>query len=227
RSDKLELDSFPTRRSSDLRTSEQPGYKGISLFVVELDQPGVTVSKVLNKVGMRSSETAELVFEDVRVPKDNLLGEEGKGFYQIMWELQGERISSAAGEVGGMQAVYGLASDNVDKTYSITSPEYAIISRKLAKFATEIEAVRQLVYTTAYRFWLKEAPAQEISIAKISAAQLGNRIIDQTLQLVGEQGLDMEYDIERKGRDARLKRIGAGTDEIMKQIISKGLGVFS
>ena len=78
------------------RTSDVPGHKGISLFLVDMDSPGISVSRKLDKVGMRSSDTAELIFEDVRVPTENLLGEEGKGFYQIMWELQGERLYGAA-----------------------------------------------------------------------------------------------------------------------------------
>lgn len=209
------------------RTLDKPGYKGISLILVELDRPGVTVSKKLDKVGMRSSDTAELIFDDVRVPVDNLLGEEGKGFYHIMWELQGERIISAAGAVGGAQHAFERAYHYLTDTLAPlkSTQQYHSMMSTLTEMATEIEAVRQLVYATAYRFYRKEASALEISMAKLASLQLGHKITDQTLQIFGEDGYDVDYEVERAWRDSRLGRIGAGTDEIMKGIIAKGLGV--
>lgn len=209
------------------RTSDAPGYKGISLFLVELDRPGVIVAKVLDKVGMRSSDTAEFVFENVRVPHENLLGEEGKGFYHIMWELQGERVVSAAGSVGSAQVAYELACAYAKERTVAGRPliQNPVIQHTLVEMATEIEAVRQMVYATAYRFARKEANPWEISMAKMSAAQLAHKVIDQTLQIYGENGYLMDYPIERMWRDSRLSRIGAGTDEIMKEIIAKGLHI--
>ncbi len=209
------------------RTSDDPGYRGISLFLVDLDLPGVTVSKTLDKVGMRSSDTAELIFEDVRVPHENLLGEEGKGFYHIMWELQGERIISAAGAVGGAQHSLEVAYRYLNENLSSLelTEQYHAMKHLLAETAIEIEAVRQLVYATAYRFGRNEAPALEISMAKLAALQLSHQVADTTLQIYGENGFDNAYEIERGWRDSRLGRIGAGTDEIMKGIISKGLGI--
>lgn len=207
------------------RTSDDPGYKGVSLFLVEMDRPGITISKKLDKVGMRSSDTAEIIFEDVRVPAENLLGEEGKGFYHIMWELQGERIISAAGGVGGAQYSFGRAYQYLKDNYDPATPQYYAMLQTLAETATEIEAVRQLVYATAYRFWRREAPAQEISIAKLASSQLAHKVADLSIQIFGENGYDEDYGVERAWRDSRLSRIGAGTDEIMKGIIAKGLGV--
>jgi len=209
------------------RTSDAPGYKGISLFLVELDRPGVSVAKVLDKVGMRSSDTAELVFDNVRVPHENLLGEEGKGFYQIMWELQGERVISAAGSVGSAQYAFELACSYAQGRAVAGKPliRNQVIRHMLAEMATEIEAVRQMVYATAYRFARKEATPWEISMAKLAASQLAHKVIDQTLQIHGGNGYTMDYPVERMWRDSRLPRIGAGTDEIMKEIIAKGLHI--
>ncbi len=209
------------------RTSDAPGYKGISLFLVELDRSGVSVAKVLDKVGMRSSDTAELVFDNVRVPHDNLLGEEGKGFYQIMWELQGERVISAAGSVGSAQYAFELACSYAQGRAVAGKPliRNQVIKHMLAEMATEIEAVRQMVYATAYRFARKEATPWEISMAKLAASQLAHKVIDQTLQIHGGNGYTMDYPVERMWRDSRLPRIGAGTDEIMKEIIAKGLHI--
>ena len=209
------------------RTSDAPGYKGISLFLVELDRPGVSVAKVLDKVGMRSSDTAELVFDNVRVPHENLLGEEGKGFYQIMWELQGERVISAAGSVGSAQYAFELACSYAQGRAVAGKPliRNQVIKHMLVEMATEIEAVRQMVYATAYRFARKEATPWEISMAKLAASQLAHKVIDQTLQIHGGNGYTMDYPVERMWRDSRLPRIGAGTDEIMKEIIAKGLHI--
>lgn len=209
------------------RTLDESGYRGISLFLVELDRPGIKLSKTLDKVGMRSSDTAELIFEYVRVPHANLLGEEGKGFYQIMWELQGERIKSAVGAVGGAQHSLELSYNYIyENLESIKGTEqYHAMLHLLAETSIEIESIRQLVYTVARRFEQDEAPALEISMAKLASVQLSHKVADITLQIYGENGFDNAYEVERSWRDTRLGRIGAGTDEIMKGIISKGLGV--
>ncbi|OUM86853.1 MAG: acyl-CoA dehydrogenase [Bacillus thermozeamaize] len=210
-----------------VRTSDKPGYEGLSLFLVELDRPGVSVSRKLDKVGMRSSDTAEIVFDNVRVPQENLLGEEGKGFYQIMWQLQGERLIGAAGSVGMAQYAYELARDYAKERKAFQRPlsQFQVIAHLLAEMATEIEAARHLTYAAAYRFARGEVPTKEISMAKLVAAQVAHWVADRALQIFGGYGYMMEYPIQRIWRDTRLYRIGGGTDEIMKEIIAKQMNI--
>jgi alkylation response protein AidB-like acyl-CoA dehydrogenase len=210
-----------------VRTSDAPGYKGISIILVELDRPGITISRKLDKVGMRSSDTAEIIFENVRVPVGNLLGEEGKGFYYLMWELQGERMIAAAGAVEAAQYAYEMALHyaKTRKQFGQTINQFQVISHLLAQMATEIEVCRQLTYATAYRFARGEVPSKEISIVKLASAQMAHWVTDRALQIFGGSGYMMENPIQRLWRDTRLYRIGAGTDEIMKEIISKEMGI--
>ncbi len=205
------------------RTAPKEGYQGISLFLVETNRPGFSVGRKLDKVGMRSSDTAELIFDDVRVPHANLLGEEGKGFYQIMWELQGERLIAAAGSVAMAQYAYELALDYANRRYTFgkSIAQHQVIGHMLAKMATRIEAARQLTYATAYRFARGEVPAKEISMAKLEGARVSFWVADRALQIFGGSGYMQENPIERIWRDTRLYRIGAGADEIMKEIIAK------
>lgn len=209
------------------RTSDEPGYKGISLFLVDLDSPGVSVSKKLDKVGMRSSDTAELIFDNVRVPDANLLGEEGKGFSYIMWELQGERMISAAGSIGMAEYAYNLAYQYAKTRRQFKQPiaNFQVIAHLLVEMKTEIEICKELTYATAYRFSNGEVPSKEISMSKLAAAQMAHWVADRALQIFGGNGYMSEYPIQRIWRDTRLHRIGAGADEIMKEIISKQIGL--
>ncbi|KOP78550.1 acyl-CoA dehydrogenase [Lysinibacillus sp. FJAT-14745] len=209
------------------RTSDEPGYKGISLFLVDLDSPGVSVSKKLDKVGMRSSDTAELIFDNVRVPDANLLGEEGKGFSYIMWELQGERMISAAGSIGMAEYAYNLAYQYAKTRRQFKQPiaNFQVIAHLLVEMKTEIEICKELTYATAYRFANGEVPSKEISMSKLAAAQMAHWVADRALQIFGGNGYMSEYPIQRIWRDTRLHRIGAGADEIMKEIISKQIGL--
>lgn len=209
------------------RTSDEPGYKGISLFLVDLDSPGVSISKKLDKVGMRSSDTAELIFDNVRVPDANLLGEEGNGFSYIMWELQGERMISAAGSIGMAESAYNLAYDYAKTRRQFNQPiaNFQVIAHLLVEMKTEIEICKELTYATAYRFANGEVPSKEISMTKLAAAQMAHWVADRALQIFGGNGYMSEYPIQRIWRDTRLHRIGAGADEIMKEIISKQIGL--
>ncbi|WP_216829819.1 acyl-CoA dehydrogenase family protein [Alkalihalobacterium elongatum] len=209
------------------RTSDDPGPKGISLFLVETDRPGFSVSKKLDKVGMRSSDTAELIFDNVRVPHKNLLGEEGKGFYQIMWQLQGERMVGAAGAIGGAEYAYEHALQYAKSRKAFDQPigNFQVIAHLLAEMKTEIEICRELTYSTAYRFSKGEVPAKEISMTKLAAVQMAHWVSDRALQIHGGNGYMNEYPIERNWRDSRLPRIGGGADEIMKEIIAKQIGL--
>lgn len=207
------------------RTGEKKGYKGFSLFLVDKGTPGFFVTRKLDKLGMRSSDTAELLFEDCRVPATALLGEEGKGFYHIMWELQGERIMAAANAVARAQMALELALKYAQERVQFGKPlaHFQVTRHRLADMATEIEAARQLTYYCAWLFQNGEYPVKEISMTKLLAAQVGGRVADAALQIYGGYGYMMEYPIQRYWRDIRLSRIGGGTDEIMKEIIANEL----
>jgi alkylation response protein AidB-like acyl-CoA dehydrogenase len=174
---------------------------------------------------MRSSDTAELLFEDCRVPAENLLGEEGNGFRQIMWELQGERIAGAANAVGRAQNAFDLAVKYARERVQFGHPlcEFQVIRHYFAEMAAELEAARQLIYSVAWRFQQGEYPVGEIAMAKLVAVNAAFRVADRALQIHGGYGYMMEYPVQRYWRDIRLGRIGGGTDEIMKEIIAKDL----
>src|SRR5699024_559849 len=210
-----------------VRTSDKPGAKGISLFIVETDSPGFSVSKRLDKVGMRASDTVEMIFDNVKVPEENLLGVEGEGFKQIMWQLQGERMNGAASAVGVAEHAYELALDYAKTRKAFEQPvsNFQVISHLLAEMKTEIEVCKELTYACAYRFSQGEVVPSEISMAKLASVQMAHWVADRALQIFGGNGYMQEYPIERIWRDSRLPRIGGGTDEIMKEIISKQIGI--
>jgi alkylation response protein AidB-like acyl-CoA dehydrogenase len=209
------------------KTDPDAGYDGFSLFVVDTDTPGYTVSKKLEKLGMHSSDTAELAFEDLRVPAENLLGEEGKGFYHIMWELQGERLIGAAGAVAGAQRVFDQTLEYAKQRNAFGRPigRFQAIRHKFAEMATKIETARQMVYTTAWRVENGDYPVREISMAKLYASRIACEVCDEAVQIHGGYGYMKEYHVERAWRDMRLNRIGAGTDEIMLEVIGRSYGL--
>jgi alkylation response protein AidB-like acyl-CoA dehydrogenase len=209
------------------KTDPAAGHDGISLFLVDMDLPGVVREKKLEKLGMHASDTALLAFQDVRVPADALLGQEGKGFYHIMWELQGERLIGAAGCVAGAQKAFDktLAYATERQAFGRPIGRFQVTRHKFAEMATKIEAARQLVYATAWRFANGEYPVREISMAKLNAARIACEVTDECLQIHGGAGYMREYGIERAWRDMRLNRIGAGTDEIMLDVIGRSYGL--
>src|SRR3989440_9077152 len=209
------------------KTDPEAGYDGFTLFLVPMDAPGVIREKKLEKLGMHASDTALLAFNDVRVPEDAVLGEVGKGFYHIMWELQGERLIGAAGCVAGAQRAFGRTMQYAleRKAFGREIGHFQVIRHKFADMATKIEAARQLVYTTAWRFQNGEDPVREISIAKLYAARVAGEGSHECSQIHGGAGYMKEVGIERAWRDARLNRIGAGTDEIMLDVIGRSYGL--
>src|SRR5881227_3204856 len=209
------------------KTDPDAGYDGFTLFLVDMDLPGVVREKKLEKLGMHASDTALLAFQDVRVPDSAVLGEVGKGFYHIMWELQGERLIGAAGCVSGAQRAFDrtLQYANERNAFGRKIGNFQVIRHKFAEMATKIEAARQLVYTTAWRFQNGEYPVREISMAKLYAARIAVEVADECIQIHGGAGYMREYGIERVWRDMRLNRIGAGTDEIMLDVIGRSYGL--
>ena len=209
------------------KTDPDAGYDGFSLFLVDMDTPGVIREKKLEKLGMHASDTALLAFQDVRVPAEAMLGQEGKGFYHIMWELQGERLIGAAGCVAGAQKAFDLTLKYAGERSAFGRPigKFQAIRHKFAEMATKIEAGRQMVYTTAWRFQNGEYPVREISMAKLFTARMACEVADECLQIHGGAGYMKEYGIERAWRDMRLNRIGAGTDEVMLDVIGRSYGL--
>jgi alkylation response protein AidB-like acyl-CoA dehydrogenase len=205
------------------KTNPDAGYDGFTLFLVPMDAPGVIREKKLQKLGMRSSDTALLAFQDVRVPASAVLGQVGKGFYQIMWELQGERLIGAAAAVGWAERAFELALTFAGERTTFGRPigKHQAIRHKLAAMSTKLEAARDMVYTTAWRWADGQYPVREISQAKLFSSQVLFEIADDALQIHGGAGYMQEYEIERLWRDVRLYRIGAGSDEIMLDMIGK------
>jgi alkylation response protein AidB-like acyl-CoA dehydrogenase len=209
------------------KTDPNAGYDGFTLFLVPMDAEGVVREQRLQKLGMHASDTALLAFQDVYVPQSAVLGQIGKGFYHIMWELQGERLIGAAGSVAGAQNVFErtLQYAKERKAFGREIGHFQVIRHKFAEMATKIETARQLVYTTAWRFQNGEYPVREISMAKLYAARIAVEVADECIQIHGGAGYMKEYGIERVWRDMRLNRIGAGTDEIMLDVIGRSYGL--
>jgi alkylation response protein AidB-like acyl-CoA dehydrogenase len=209
------------------KTDPDAGHGGITLFLVGMDAPGVIREKRLKKLGMHASDTALLAFQDVRVPESAVLGQIGKGFYHISWELQGERLIGAAGAVAGAQHVFDrtLTYAKERKAFGRSIGHFQVIRHKFADMATKIETARQMVYTTAWRFQNGEYPVREITMAKLYASRIAVEVADECIQIHGGAGYMQEYGIERSWRDLRLNRIGAGTDEIMLEVIGRSYGL--
>ena len=205
------------------KTDPDAGYDGFTLFIVDMDLPGVIREKKLQKMGMHASDTALLAFQDVRVPESAVLGQVGKGFYHIMWELQGERMIGAAGAVAAAQNVFDRTLQYAQERHAFGRPisKFQVTRFKFAEMATKIETARQLVYTTAWRFANGEYPVREISMAKLYASRIACEVADECIQIHGGAGYMKEYNVERVWRDLRLNRIGAGTDEVMLEVIGQ------
>ncbi len=209
------------------KTDPDAGHGGITLFLVPMDAPGVIREQRLKKLGMHASDTALLAFQDVRVPATAMLGEEGKGFYHISWELQGERLIGAAGCVAGAQRCFDQTLQYAleRKAFGREIGRFQVIRHKFAEMATKIETARQMVYLTAWRFNNGEYPVREISMAKLYASRIACEVADECIQIHGGAGDMKEYGVERVRRDKRLNRIGAGTDEIMLDVIGRSYGL--
>jgi alkylation response protein AidB-like acyl-CoA dehydrogenase len=209
------------------RTDRGAGHAGFALFLVDTDLPGFTVAKELDKLGMRSSDTAELFLDAVRVPASALLGEAGRGFLETMWALQGDRLIGAAGSVAGAWLVFEKTLENAKSRTALGRPigRFQVNRLKFATMATELEASRQLVYDTALAWERGEYPVKEISMVKLYSGLVVNRVMNECLQLFGGYGYATETGIDRAWRDSRLLRIGGGTDEIMREVISRTMGL--
>jgi len=206
------------KTSLDARPSQN-----ISMFLVEKDAPGFRVGKKLEKHGWRSSDTAELFFDDCRIPVSNLLGDEGRGFYAIMHNFQNERIVMGAMAMGEAQAAIDLTLGWVAQRYAFGSPLWSnqAIRHRLAMLATKIEAGRQLVFHAAWLATRGIESAREVSMVKAYCGELVNEVMHACLQFHGGMGFMRESAIERMARDARVHAIGGGATEVMLEEIAK------
>jgi acyl-CoA dehydrogenase len=202
-------------------------HRGISMFLVERNTPGFVVSRKLDKMGNRASDTAELAFQDMRVPAEHLLGREGQGFYEVMRIFQRERLVAGLHAVAGCQRALEDTTAYVRERHAFGGPlsEKQVVRHKIADMATLIEAGRWLTYAACQRFARREEAVKEISMVKLFTGEMAQRVAYDCVQLHGGYGYMREYPIERFYRDIRLMTIGGGTSEIMKDIIAKHLAL--
>ena len=209
------------------KTTEGGGHDGISFLVLEREMPGYEVSRKLEKLGWRSSDTGEISFTEVEVPAANLLGEENGGFRLIMANFAWERLLMAIGAVGAMGRLIDTAVAYALDREAFGRPigKFQAIRYQIAEMATKAEVSRALTYDSLRLFHSGQPCIREVSMAKLVTQRAVLEIADQTLQIHGGYGYTREYGIERAVRDARLGPIGGGTDEVMKEIIGKTMGL--
>ncbi len=209
------------------RTSEGKSYQGMSLIIVPTDLPGFQVTKKLKKLGNHSSDTAELAYDNVRVPASNLIGEEGKGFYYQMQQFQKERLISSVFICSTAEKMVRMTIEfcRGRQAFGGSLLEKQWIQFRLAELLTEIEALRQMCYHCVRKLEVGENFTREASMAKLKAGRLNREVSDTCLQFHGGMGYMEEYPMARYYRDARLMSIGAGADEIMLGIIAKMEGI--
>jgi alkylation response protein AidB-like acyl-CoA dehydrogenase len=209
------------------KTTEEGGHGGISFLVLEREMPGYEVSRKLEKMGWHSSDTGEISFSDVEVPGENLLGEENGGFKLIMANFAWERLLMAIGAVGAMRRLIEVTVSYALDREAFGRPigKFQAIRHHVAEMATKAEASRALTYNALRLFHEGQDCIQAVSMAKLMTQRAVLEIADQSLQIHGGYGYMREYGIERAVRDARLGPIGGGTDEIMKEILGKQLGL--
>ncbi len=203
------------------------GFKGISLMLFPTDTKGFKVTKKLEKLGNHSSDTAELFFEDCRIPAKNLLGHENAGFYYIMQNFQGERLVGALSSVAGAQRVLDQTVEFCGdrKAFGRNLVGFQTVRHQIVQLEAELEAARQLCYRAVDLVNRKQNAMREITMAKLIGGELANKVVDRCLQLHGGAGYMAEYEVSRAWRDTRLITIGGGTSEIMREILSKVHGL--
>jgi acyl-CoA dehydrogenase len=199
------------------------GYKGISFIVIESKTPGYSVSEKLKKMGWWASDTAQIFFDNCVVPAENLLGEEGQGFYAIMENFQKERLILAVMAVTTAQMALeeSLRYGREREAFGRTLTGFQVTRHKLADMATLVEAAREFVYRVAAKIDAGINQVKEVSMAKNFACTVCDRVTFDAVQIHGGYGYMREYLVERLYRDSRILSIGGGTQEIMKEIISR------
>jgi acyl-CoA dehydrogenase len=205
-----------------VKTDPTAGIDGISLLVIDRHSEGVSARK-LKKLGWHASDTAELNFDEVRVPAENLIGQEGQGFYYLMGGLQVERLAGAIMGVSGCQHALDYALEYMSQRHAFGRPinKFQVLRHRVAQLAAEIEATRAFVYHCARLHNDGHYAVKECSMAKLLASELSDKVAYQCLQFFGGYGYMEEYKIARMFRDSRIGTIGGGSSEIMREIIAK------
>ncbi|MER7564189.1 acyl-CoA dehydrogenase family protein [Streptomyces sp. NPDC097941] len=209
------------------KTDPEAGHKGISLIVVERGAEGFERGRKLDKVGMKAQDTAELFFHEVRVPAENLIGEEGRGFYHMMGNLPTERLAIAVSSLAAAERAYTLALDYAKTRTAFGQPigEFQANRFALADIRARLNAARVYVDGCIMALFQGELTAEEAAAAKYWTSETGWQVIDRCMQLFGGYGYVNEYEIARIWRDSRVQRVFGGTSEIMLEIIGRSLGL--
>jgi acyl-CoA dehydrogenase len=209
------------------KTDREAGAKGITQFIVDKDMPGFEVARKLEKAGLRTSDTAELFFSDVRVPAENVLGQENQGFFQIMANFQPERLLIAIAAVAGSEYALDLTLDYVKerKQFGRAISSFQVVKHRFAEMATKNEAARELTYRACDMYNRGIECTREVYMAKWYATEVANTISYQCQQLFGGYGYMMEYPIQRGWRDGRIATVVGGTTEIMKELVARSYGL--
>jgi citronellyl-CoA dehydrogenase len=208
-------------------TGDGPVHRNKTLICVPMKSKGVTIARKLDKLGMRASDTAQIYFDDVRVPKRNRIGEEGQGFTYQMIQFQEERLWGAASSLKGLEMII---VDTIEYTRSRRAFGRSILDNqvvhfRLAELATEVEALRSLIYRAAESLVAGEDATRLASMAKLKGGRLARELTDACLQYWGGMGFMNETLVSRLYRDFRLMSIGGGADEVMLSIICKMMGI--
>ena len=203
----------------------QPSYRGISLILVEADREGLTATDVGDKMGIHMMTTAEINYKDVRVPLENTIGKEGKGFYQVLEFFDESRILVAAQALGIAQGAYNRALAYVKQReqFGRKIAQFQVTQHKLADMATKIELARLITYKAAWNFDQGRIDPKLTSMAKMYAARSAVEVADEAIQLLGGYGYMTEYEVERFYRDAKITEIYEGTKEIQKNTIASAV----
>jgi acyl-CoA dehydrogenase len=210
-----------------VKTTQEGGHHGLSFLLIEKGMDGFGVAKKLDKMGWRASDTGELAFQDVFVPDENLLGEENRGFYLIMANFQWERLLMALGAVGSMFNLLDTAIAYTQQRTAFGRPvsKFQSIRHKIAEMGLRAEAGRAITYNALRLFHEGHDAIKEVTMAKLQTQRDAFRQADEVIQVMGGAGYMKEYGVERAARDLRLGPIGGGTDEIMKEILGRQLGL--
>jgi acyl-CoA dehydrogenase len=205
--------------------TEAPGSRGITMFIVERGTPGFSVGRALNKTGWLSSDTAELVFDGVRVPEGNVVGEVNRGFYCLVDNLQNERLTIGGMAIGECQKALALTLDYVKqrKAFGGSLWDRETVRQRMAQLYAEVEAARHLVYHCAWLDSRGEDCVKETSMVKVLCGELVNKVTYECVQFHGGAGYMRETAVERMSRDARVQAIGGGATEVMREEIAKRL----
>ena len=199
-------------------TDRSKGVKGISAFILEKEMSGFSIGKTEDKMGIRASSTTELIFEDVKVPKENLLGKEGKGFGIAMKTLDGGRIGIAEGALD-----HAVAYMKERKQFGKNLTKFQGLQWYIADMKVRVEAAKYLVYKSAWKKSTGENYTMDAAEAKLYAAETAMYVTNKSLQVLGGYGYTKDYPLERMLRDARITEIYEGTSEVQKMVIANNL----